>query len=313
MSFPGIFRRLFANNGAAATLRGDIIPYGTAASTVCQGNDARLTNARPPQAHKATHKTGGADALTPADIGAAAASVSISAGNGLTGGGNLTANRSLAVNFGTAAGTVCQGNDGRLTGAVNSVNALNGSVNLLNTWRKQWIGVPRWWRSTTLPPHHIWADGTLVLFTDWPEFKAVYDAGGFNGMLLEANATAAQISANLGKWKKHPNNLGLYAPQLGGQCFRGWGQGQAADAGRDAGSWQQDALLAHRHIMPLNVFLRNPGIGGGGNNYADYQDPGAFSTKQPIEMNNNSASRTAAEVRTINVAHPCILYLGMPR
>ncbi|AEL17655.1 tail protein [Mycobacterium phage Theia] len=42
---------------------------------------------------------------------------SISAGTGLTGGGNLTTDRTLSVNFGTAAGTVCQGNDSRLSDA----------------------------------------------------------------------------------------------------------------------------------------------------------------------------------------------------
>jgi hypothetical protein len=36
-------------------------------------NDPRLSDARTPTAHKSTHETGGTDALTPADIGAAAA------------------------------------------------------------------------------------------------------------------------------------------------------------------------------------------------------------------------------------------------
>ena len=73
MSFPGIFRRLFANDGAGPLLRKEIIPFGTTSGTVCQGDDARLTNSRPPQGHKATHAAGGADPLTPAAIGAAAA------------------------------------------------------------------------------------------------------------------------------------------------------------------------------------------------------------------------------------------------
>lgn len=41
----------------------------------------------------------------------------ISAGTGLSGGGDLTADRTLAVEFGTAAGTACQGNDSRLANA----------------------------------------------------------------------------------------------------------------------------------------------------------------------------------------------------
>lgn len=40
----------------------------------------------------------------------------ITAGAGLTGGGDLTANRTLAVSYGTTAGTSAQGNDARLAG-----------------------------------------------------------------------------------------------------------------------------------------------------------------------------------------------------
>jgi hypothetical protein len=42
----------------------------------------------------------------------------ITAGTGLTGGGDLTADRTLAVQFGAAAGTAAEGNDSRITGAV---------------------------------------------------------------------------------------------------------------------------------------------------------------------------------------------------
>lgn len=38
-------------------------------------------------------------------------------GTGLSGGGNLSANRTLSVNYGTTAGTAAQGNDARITGA----------------------------------------------------------------------------------------------------------------------------------------------------------------------------------------------------
>ena len=93
------------------------VSYGTAAGTACQGNDARLSNARTPTAHKTTHKTGGTDALTPADIGAVPTTVQVIAGTGLSGGGSLAANRTLTVKYGTGAGTVCQGNDSRLNNA----------------------------------------------------------------------------------------------------------------------------------------------------------------------------------------------------
>ena len=54
-----------------------------------------------------------ATALT--NIGGVPTSRSISSGTGLTGGGDLTANRTLAVSYGNTAGTACQGNDARLS------------------------------------------------------------------------------------------------------------------------------------------------------------------------------------------------------
>ncbi|WP_302440490.1 phage tail protein, partial [Bilophila wadsworthia] len=185
------------------------VSYGTAAGTACQGNDARLSNARTPTAHKATHKTGGTDALTPADIGAVPTTVQVIAGTGLSGGGSLTANRTLTVKYGTGAGTACQGNDARVTAS--------------EAFRLSMIGVPRYWRSTTLPAGHVWANGDLALFADWPELKKIYDAGGFAGMLLAYNANSATIAANLGKWRPNAANpTGLYVPNLSEQFFRGW-------------------------------------------------------------------------------------------
>ena len=183
------------------------VSYGTAAGTACQGNDARLSNARTPTAHKATHKTGGTDALTPADIGAVPTTVQVIAGTGLSGGGSLAANRTLTVKYGTGAGTACQGNDARVTAS--------------EAFRLSMIGVPRYWRSTTLPAGHVWANGDLALFADWPELKKIYDAGGFAGMLLAYNANSATIAANLGKWRPNAANpTGLYVPNLSEQFFR---------------------------------------------------------------------------------------------
>lgn len=49
-------------------------------------------------------------------------STTISAGTGLTGGGDLTASRTISANFGTSAGTIAQGNDSRIAGAEQTVN-----------------------------------------------------------------------------------------------------------------------------------------------------------------------------------------------
>lgn len=55
------------------------------------------------------------NAATTAITGKADASRTITAGTGLSGGGDLTANRTLTVSYGTSAGTACQGNDSRLS------------------------------------------------------------------------------------------------------------------------------------------------------------------------------------------------------
>lgn len=67
--------------------------------------------------HKSTHAISGSDLLTPADIGAALATRTITAGTGLTGGGDLTANRTLTVAYGSSGTTAAVGNDARLSDA----------------------------------------------------------------------------------------------------------------------------------------------------------------------------------------------------
>lgn len=93
---------------------------------------------------------------------------------------------------------------------------------------EMWIGVPRFWRSTVLPPCHCWANGDFVSFSDWPDLKKVYDSGGFEGMLLPWDASSEEQAANLGKWRpdSSDNPTGLFTPNLSGQFFRNWGPGE---------------------------------------------------------------------------------------
>jgi hypothetical protein len=147
------------------------VDFGISAGTAAQGNDSRIAGAEQtsnkgaangyasldgggkvpsaqlPAAADATVSTKGilqlagdlagtaATPTVPALANKVATTTTIGAGTGLTGGGDLTTNRTLAVNFGAAAGTVAQGNDSRITGAEQTTNkgANNGYASLDGT------------------------------------------------------------------------------------------------------------------------------------------------------------------------------------
>lgn len=93
--------------------------------------DSRLTDTRTPTDGSVTSaklSTGvAADLAT--GVARTPASRLVSAGTGLTGGGDLTADRTLAVAYGTTAGTAAQGNDGRLA-APRPITAQSGQWQL---------------------------------------------------------------------------------------------------------------------------------------------------------------------------------------
>jgi len=114
--------------GGGGALSADVtlnVSYGTSGTTACVGNDARLSNARTPSTHASTHGAAGSDAITIAqsqvtslvsDLAAKAlGATTMTAGTGLTGGGDLSANRSFAVAYGTTSTTATVGNDGRFS------------------------------------------------------------------------------------------------------------------------------------------------------------------------------------------------------
>lgn len=202
-------------------------------------------------------------------------------------------------------GTTCTVEDGVL-------KVLQQSNDYMEAWRKSWIGVPRYWRSTQLPSNHCWANGDLIHFNDWPELKEIYEAGGFEGMLMGWDANVETQKANLGKWR--PNAAiptGLYAPDLSGQFFRNWGPG----VGKDAGAWGEDAI---RNIT---------GQASGANSVGPCADGMGAIYRGEVQGNatyrNGSyggylmfdASRvvpTGPENVPPHIWQPAILYLGLP-
>lgn len=111
------------------------------------------------------------------------------------------------------------------------------TLEVFNTFRKAFIGIPHPWSSTTLETGYTWADGGFVSFDDWPELKEKYEANGFDGMLLPWDADKDTITANLGKWRPNATNpTGLYTPSYGGQFSCAWVPGET----KDAGTWWTD-------------------------------------------------------------------------
>jgi|GEM_PF-751530 len=429
------------------------VKYGNTAGTACQGNDVRLADARTPKPHKATHQTGGSDALTPADIGAAPAShTSVEATDTVLGHAKasqttpkaagtaavgtekstfargdhmhpaqttITGNAGTATKLSTARTIDCVSFNGSAniihygtcstaaeteakavnctgfvlaTGAriavrftvtntaanptlnVNATGAkairyrnaaiaagylaanrtydfiydgtyfqLIGDIDTNTTYavatqakngllsaadkkaldycealRLSMIGVPRYWRSTTLPENHVWANGDLALFADWPELKKVYDAGGFAGMLLAYNANSATIAANLGKWRPNAANpTGLYVPNLSEQFFRAWtGVGQAglrvADMGRNlTASWTTGWVT---HFIPT-VLTSGAAFTANEMAFEASTEPGQ-KVNQPFHVGIDAGrvwgtEHVGTEFAPTHVQLPAILYLGL--
>jgi hypothetical protein len=139
------------------------ITTGTTASTVCAGNDSRLSDARTPTSHAASHASGGADALSLAASQIASGTLvaarlpiattstlgGVIAGAGLTvdGSGNLTVNERLLTSLtsATTSATTAEASVASvsLTGVANDVirgrvvaSVVNNSgASVTYTWR----------------------------------------------------------------------------------------------------------------------------------------------------------------------------------
>ena len=221
------------------------------------------------------------------------------------------------LNVLTAAGLTPSDTD--LTQLLAAIRKIIGTQNAeLERLRLLKIGCPMYWRSTTLPENFAWVNGDLILFEDRPEFEEVYLAGGFEGMLLEANATSEQIAANLGKFRKHPNGLGLYIPSCGEQFFRAWtsGAGQAGgavtDTGRHiSGSWTVGWNVALVPTIEVNGAVYT--VSSQGHELA--YNASTELVFQPFHVGFDSArvwdEHDGAEFAPAHIQLPIVIYLGI--
>lgn len=205
-------------------------------------------------------------------------------------------------------GTTCTVEDGVL-------KVLQQSNDYMEAWRKSWIGVPRYWRSTELPDNHCWANGDLIYFNDWPELKEIYEAGGFEGMLMGWDADVETQKANLGKWR--PNAAiptGLYTPALSGQFFRNWAQENGAAGGYSPAGlpdmfgtfgdgWSNGSYRASGPFKRFAV--------AGGSNSADGGN-GITNMWDFLASRSNPIYGRSDTVTPANISQPAILYLGRP-
>ena len=188
---------------------------------------------------------------------------------------------------------------------------VNSSGVLSTTLDPTWIGVPRYWRSTTLPPNHCWANGDFVEFADWPQLEQVYNAGGFAGMLMAWDADSGTQAANLGQWRPDAAEpTGLYTPNLTGLFLRCWETGSPKTAGA--------YILDTMRVITGQIYTYGNSDSNAGalafNQSTTAVQGGATSFGGTLQLNSSNlgANYPGEETAPQHVWQPVILYLGQP-
>ena len=294
MSFPGIIRRLFANNGAGPKLRGDILPLnygtcstaaGTAAKVVSLPGFALATGAEVTVSFTVTN-TASSPTLNVNGTGAKP----IQYRNAAIAAGYLAANRTYTL--------VYDGVGWELVGDLYA-QQVSDLIAELDFLRKLKIGAPRYHCSTTLPDRHAWINGDFIAFEDAPEFGEKYEAGGFDGMVMPWDADEEHQAAHLGQFRPDSANpTGLFLPVDGGQFFRNWAPGSKGDPG----NWYSDNIRAHIHTFGQRL------TSGGG---ANYGSPSSQLWLDRVGDAAKTASYGGEETVPPHVWQPAILYIGL--
>ena len=332
MPFPKILSRLFENGGAGPKLRNDILPdnfEGSASSAVklktSRSLDGLLFDGSSDVIRFSVCETAADTKEKTVSVknfkltSGAVVLVKFTATSSVSPTLNVSGTGAKDILFGgkpVGAGLLLAGRtytmvyDGAAWNIVGDIYTQSGSVaEEMEALRLSMIGVPRYWRSTNLPANHCWANGDFVSFADWPELKEVYDAGGFQGMLMAWNADEETQAANLGQWRPDAANpTGLFTPNLGGQFFRNWTPGK----GTVPGAWITDTGRnatgtigsLDTYAIPTGVFFSD-GVAGtavGGENR---------STKK-MDLSRQWAEHAGKEFAPVHIWQPLCLYLGRP-
>ncbi|MNH79274.1 Phage Tail Collar Domain protein [compost metagenome] len=225
--------------------------------------------------HSLSLGTADVTGLTAALDSKAAAAIQVIAGNGLTGGGTLAANRTVTLGAPTAV-TGASGNTVTATGHTHSLSLGINDV-------------------TGLPEALAGAATTTGVVVHFAQNTAPTGWLPCNGVAV-SRSTYAALFAAIGTVHGAGNgNTTFNVPDLRGEFIRGWDQGRGVDSGRAFGSAQADELRAHTH-------LSYAGTGQGSTSIPAVDNDGNTANKT-----NPTSSTGGVETRPRNVALlPCI-------
>ena len=197
----------------------------------------------------------------------------VNAGTGLSGGGSLEADRTLAVKYGTIEGTATQGNDSRLSDSrewtaatISQAEAEVGTAATRRAFTAQRVrqAITAWWSSITgvfgrdlvtstsnTVARSKLGLGTLVVPTGAviPFVMTTAPSGWLkaNGAAVSRTTYAAVFAAVGTTYGAGDGSTTFNIPDLRGEFVRGWDDGRGVDSNRGFGTRQADEFKRHFH------------------------------------------------------------------